>query len=175
MSLSPPAAPALHLQRREDEAAGSGALRPAHVEALPFVGAIADAGFEEAEGACGAEQSGTGQAEPPTLPRPSWRPPPRGRRSPCSVHLTASMAGPRPRPPFEPANPAAPAPPPISAGRGQGGQSGHSPRAPVGGNRVPRGRGHMGGVVRRVWPGGRGSSCQLDTPLKVKYLKVNVS
>lgn len=157
MSLSPPAAPALHLQRREDEAAGSGALRPAHVEALPFVGAIADAGFEEAEGACGAEQSGTGQAEPPQSRPPLMATP--GRRSPCSVHLTASMAGPRPRPPFEPANPAAPAPPPISAGRGRGSQSGHSPRAPVGGNRVPRGRGHtMRGVVRRAWSGGCGQA-----------------
>lgn len=86
----PSAAPALHLRRWEDEAAGSGALRPAHVEALPFVGAIADARFQEAEGPCETEKNGTGQTEPPTH-RPSWRPP--GCSSPCSEHRTASIAG----------------------------------------------------------------------------------
>lgn len=54
---SRPRAP--HALSRQNEAARRRALRPAHVKALPLVGAIADAGLQKAEGACRAEKRGT--------------------------------------------------------------------------------------------------------------------
>lgn len=120
----PPPHNALHLRRRDDEAAGGRAPRPAHVEALPLVGAIADAGLQVAQGACGAGV-GNGQRVRGRRPPQRSQPPPNGR-SPCSAHATASIAA-RPRRPAPPQ----PIPPRPLGGLAQGGvgRGGRSPPA----------------------------------------------
>lgn len=127
-------------------------MRAAHVEALPFVGAIADARFQEAEGPCGAEKSGTGEAEPGTQ-RPCRGA--AGRPSPCSAHGTASIAGGTAAPALRARRSRRAGAPtnqrgagaelaagqPITAALGSALPQG--PGAP-GGGETPRGRGHRG-------------------------------
>lgn len=125
-------------------------MRPTHVEALPFVGAIADTRFQEAETPCGDEKSGTGQGEP-SAHLPSWGPP--HGPSPCSAHSTASIVA-HGRPLNRPIPPGRRSTNQRGAGAGQRrGRArarqpivaapcaplAHRPRAPGGGNRYMKG------------------------------------
>lgn len=161
LNFRPPPHNALHLRRRDDEAAGGRAPRPAHVEALPLVGAIADAGLQVAQGACGTG-AGNGQRVRGRRPPQRSQPPPNGR-SPCSAHATASIAA-RPRRPA-PANPAAP---PRRARPGRGG-AGRALPACLTRSRCSVGKGGKG---RAGLAAALSSSAEFETRLKQKHPNV---
>lgn len=140
--IHPPSHNALHLRRRDDEAAGGRAPRPAHVEALPLVGAIADAGLQVAQGACGAG-AGNGHRVRGRRPPQRSQPPPNGR-SPCSAHATASIAARHRRP--------APA---ARSSQSRGAPSEGPPREGRGGCSPPASRGAVA-LWGRAGRGGRG-------------------